>query len=103
MFYLRNIVLIRVSLFMLISLGQMLHAEDMVFPDDAGVVNVVSEYGADNTGVSDATEAIQRAFDSHPSGNTILYFPNGTYLVSNTIRWADEPDGTQKQKRNILQ
>lgn len=87
----------------LISQANGVIAENIIFPADAGIVNVVTQYGADNTGQTDATAAIQRAFNDHPSGNTIFYFPNGIYLVSNTIRWADAPDGTQKQKRNILQ
>jgi len=99
--YHQLIILVFVSLRILLS--NRVIAENIIFPTDAGIVNVVTQYGADNTGQTDATAAIQQAFNEHPSGNTIFYFPNGVYLVSNTIRWADAPDGTQKQKRNILQ
>lgn len=58
--------------------------------------NVVTDYGADNTGKKDATAAIQRAIDDgkrcgekcngSSTKNAIVYFPAGTYLVSSTIK-----------------
>ncbi len=55
---------------------------NVVFPDDAGVVNVREAYGAKGDGISDDTAALQRAFDELRGQNRTLYFPNGTYLVS---------------------
>jgi Pectate lyase superfamily protein len=49
--------------------------------EDGKVVNV-KQFGAQGDGVSDDTAAIQKAINATPDGNTI-YFPAGTYLVSN--------------------
>ncbi len=58
------------------------HAENIVFPDDANILNVkASPYNAKGDGISDDTEAIRSAFQS----TGMLYFPNGTYLVSGAI------------------
>ncbi len=74
---------------------------ERTFPGDSGMVNVKTQYGAKGDGVSDDTEAIQRAISStvhHPqSGPRIVYFPAGTYLVSRPIREAD-----RKQQWNSL-
>ena len=60
-------------------------ADNIVFPDDAGVVNVKTQYGAKGDGVSDDTTAIQAAIDKVKGIPDTLYFPNGTYLVSNSV------------------
>lgn len=80
-------------------------AQNIVFPDDAGVIDVTKlPYVAYGDGIHDDTEAIQRAFDDYINKNRIIYLPNGTYLVSDTIRWgpSDEPNANE-QKRTILQ
>jgi len=59
-------------------------AQDVVYPDKV-VVNV-KEYNAKGDGQTDDTEAIQQAIQAN--GGT-LYFPNGTYLISNTLEWRD--------------
>lgn len=68
-----------------------LSVADRIYPADAGVVNV-KDYGAKGDGVSDDTAAIQRAIREHLGFNDqkkIIYFPSGTYLVSNTLEWKD--------------
>lgn len=57
--------------------------------------NVVNEYGLDNTGSTDISEAFKDIIksievDAHGKGNTILYFPQGQYLFSNPIEFAEE-------------
>jgi hypothetical protein len=47
-------------------------------------VNVL-DYGADNTGATDTTSAIQDAIDD-AAGRTV-YFPAGTYIVSSTLSY----------------
>jgi len=80
------------------------HAENIVFPPDAGVVDVTQPpYRATPDDDTDDTAAIQRALDDHPSGNAIIYLPNGTYRVTDTLRWPDGPRGGLEQKRVILQ
>jgi len=75
-------------------------AENVVFPDDAGVIDVTKPpYGARGDGTTDDTAAIQRALDDYPARGAIIYLPNGVYLVSDTLRWG----GTQgQQKQTVL-
>ncbi|MBW4509606.1 MAG: glycoside hydrolase family 55 protein [Scytonematopsis contorta HA4267-MV1] len=77
--------------------------ENIVFPNDAGIINVKNApYLAKGDGVTDDTEAIQKALSDYPNGNKIIYLPNGVYLVSEQLRW---PGGIEaiREKRTILQ
>lgn len=73
--------------------GAQLIAGPIVFPD--GFMPSVKTYGAVGDGVTDDTGAIQRALaDGRQDASTdyygrpkALYFPPGTYLVSDTLRW----------------
>jgi polygalacturonase len=73
-------------------------AENIVFPADAGVVNVKTQYGAKGDGVTDDTAALQRSVDENKGKNRTLYFPNGTYLLSGGAhvpfgeRWHVRPE-----------
>ncbi|MGJ3254573.1 MAG: glycosyl hydrolase family 28-related protein [Elainellaceae cyanobacterium] len=69
---------------------------NIVFPDDAGVIDITS-YGAIPDDSQDDTMAIQQALDEHPTGNHIFYFPNGVYDISDTLTLSGS------QKRNIFQ
>ncbi len=60
-------------------------AENIVYPDDAGVVNIKTQYGAKGDGVTDDTAAIQKAVDEKRGTGSILYFPNGTYMVTDGV------------------
>ncbi len=63
--------------------------EPIVFPADAGVIDVTKPpYNAKGDGKTDDSDAIQKAFDDHPSNNRIIYLPNGTYLVSHQIEFG---------------
>jgi hypothetical protein len=77
-------------------------ASELVFPADAGVVNV-KDYGAAGDGKTDDTAAIQKALDAFPGGNRIIYLPHGTYLVSDTLRWSEGKGPGAAWKRTILQ
>ena len=59
--------------------------ENIIFPPHSGVVNVAVRYGASGNGKTDDTAAIQRAIDDNEGKFRILYFPNGTYLVSRPL------------------
>jgi hypothetical protein len=65
------------------------YAERIWFPSDAGAIDITrSPYSADKAGKNDATAAIQKAIHSGTTGSWhIIYLPNGTYKVSNTIFW----------------
>src|ERR1700678_1026667 len=48
-------------------------------------VNVVTDYQADNTGATDATAAIQAAFNGYPGGFVSFFFPSGLYKISSSL------------------
>ncbi len=87
-------------------------AENVVFPPDAGVVDVTT-YGAVPNDGRDDTRAIQKALADHPTGNHLFYLPNGVYDVSDVLMRLpeDDPDRNTRacielrgsKKRNILQ
>ncbi|MBP0006374.1 MAG: hypothetical protein J7642_22090 [Cyanobacteria bacterium SBC] len=54
-------------------------------PSGANIANV-RDYGAKGDGVTDDTTAILAAM----ADNRAVYFPNGTYLVSDTLLWSDD-------------
>ncbi len=56
----------------------------IVFPPDSGVYNVVTDGGLDNTGKADVTKPLQELMKT--GGAKIIYFPKGTYLVSDSLR-----------------
>jgi len=59
--------------------------ENILLPDDSGVANV-RRYGAKGDGKTDDTAAIQKAIAAGAGG--VIYFPNGTYLISDTLAKA---------------
>ena len=66
-----------------------LPAPEVVFPEDAGLVDVRETYGARGDGVTDDTEAIRQAIRDNVGRSRILFFPAGTYLVSGSLEWRD--------------
>lgn len=46
-------------------------------------VNVVTDFGADNTATTDCTEALKKAFAVQ---DAFIYFPAGNYLISDSIK-----------------
>jgi len=72
----------RLLLFALLTAAACAPGEDMVFPADAGHIDVKAQFGAKGDGVTDDTAAIQKAIDESKGKPGTLYFPNGTYLVS---------------------
>ncbi len=76
-----------ITILVVTSLG-IAQAEDIVFPTHPNVVDIKqAPYGAKGDGVSDDFEAIQRAINENVGQHRVLYFPNGTYLVSSTLKW----------------
>jgi Pectate lyase superfamily protein len=78
----------------LISLTGTCFAENIVFPADANIADLRRDYGAKGDGVTDDTAAIQKALTEK---RKIIYFANGTYLISDTLRWGE------RQTRQIFQ
>jgi Pectate lyase superfamily protein len=65
--------------------------QEVIFPSDAGVIDVTkTPYNAQGDGKTDDTIAIQRAINDYTGQRNIIYLPNGTYLISNTLRWPDK-------------
>lgn len=69
------------------SLGA-LTAEIQTYPPHANVIDVTrAPYWAKGDGVTDDTQAIQRALNENVGWHRVLYFPQGTYLVTATLTW----------------
>ena len=76
-------------------------AENIVFPADAGIVDVTkAPYDAKGDGVTDDTAAIQKAFDANVDRGAYIYLPNGVYRISDTIRWGGDEG---RQRNTVLQ
>ncbi len=83
-----------------LALGQPLPgAENIAFPAASGVVDVTkAPYRAKGDGKTDDTHALQQALADNTDRGAILYFPNGIYRVSDTLRWG----GDEGRQRNTI-
>jgi hypothetical protein len=61
-------------------------ADAVVLPSDANLINVQA-YGATGDGITDDTAAIRRAIQENINQHRTLLFPQGTYLISDTLNW----------------
>ena len=72
------------------------------FPADAGAINVKTQFGAKGDGLSDDTAAIRAAIEAPGprwlAQSRVLYFPKGTYLISDTLDWL----GPEKNWRSRI-
>ena len=71
--------------------------ENIHYPANSGVIDVMKDYGARGDGMTDDTAAIQSAISAAVGTKIIVYFPNGTYLISNTIA-AKYPTGVWRSR-----
>ncbi|PSB04310.1 glycosyl hydrolase family 28-related protein [Merismopedia glauca] len=65
---------------------------DKKFPNISNIVNIKTAYGAKGDGITDDTQAILQAIRDnlgYKSGKKVIYFPKGTYLVSDTLVWKN--------------
>lgn len=101
---LRAVTFRRILTVLMTVVAAMGRAESIVFPPDAGVVDVTRPpYSAKGDGKTDDTAAIQQALLDHGNTNRIIYLPDGTYLVSTTLRWPGGADDESRQRNTILQ
>jgi hypothetical protein len=90
-----GILLLVVTLHVITNRHVALGAE-IVFPSCHQVVDVTAPpYSARGDGVTDDTEALQRAINENVGRQRLLYFPRGTYLVSSTLTWPKQIDGRE--------
>jgi len=76
------VLLIAATLFVSALTAGVATAENIVFPSDAGVLDVTKEpYNAKGDGKTDDTEALRKAYEH----TGLIYIPNGTYLISDSI------------------
>lgn len=66
-----------------------LGAAEVAYPTDANLVNV-RDYGARGNGQDDDTQAIRSAIQANLNQHRTLFFPAGTYLISDSLEWKDE-------------
>ena len=60
--------------------------EAIVFPEDAGLLDMTQPpYSLVGDGKTDNTKAFQKAFDDERGKNLTWYFPDGVYLISDTV------------------
>jgi hypothetical protein len=78
---------------------------NVAYPASPAVVDVTrAPYHAKGDGVTDDTEALQRALFDVMGRHTLLYFPNGTYIVSKTLQWSKKNSaGKDAWGKNFIQ
>ena len=73
------------------------------YPASSFVVDVTQPpYSAKGDGVTDDTEALQRAFNENVGQHKALFFPKGIYLVSRTLTWPKQWNGRDNWGHTML-
>jgi hypothetical protein len=71
------------------AIGAAIAQNHVTFPACAAVIDITKPpYNAKGDGRTDDSDAIQKALTDTMGAHKILYFPNGTYLVSRTLRYT---------------
>lgn len=77
--------------------------EEQQYPASPFVVDIrQAPYHAKGDGVTDDTEALQKAINENTGRHRVLYFPRGTYLVSRTLKWPKRWKGRENWGKTML-
>lgn len=78
---------------------------EIAYPESPAIIDVTkAPYFAKGDGVTDDTDVIQRALTDTMGLHRMLYFPNGTYLISKTLSWSKKnTEGRDAWGKNFLQ
>jgi hypothetical protein len=73
------------------------------YPESPAVINVKqAPYNAQGDGKTDDTAALQRALNENVGRHKVLYFPSGTYLISQTLTWPKRFEGRDNWGMTML-
>ena len=76
---------------------------------ELGIVNVVTQYGADPSGKRDSTSALQSAIDYARQNRLTVFVPLGTYIITESLNCSEHNSGRFKpvvivgEKRSVPQ
>lgn len=76
----------RIFLFLFVLGGFIGKMNGQITPSAAGYLDAVADYGADPTGGSVTTSALQNAINGAISQGKALFIPEGTYLIDGSLR-----------------
>jgi uncharacterized repeat protein (TIGR02543 family) len=78
------------SLYLLFGSIELIDLNGQLTPSEAGFIDAVADYGADNSGKTVTTSQLQDAINAATKHHIPLYIPPGTYLIDATLIVEDD-------------